>query len=46
MLSTSTPYKDLGATYLDGLEKRRITRTLVRRLERLGYEVTIGLKAA
>jgi len=46
LLSTRSEYKDLGATYLDGLEKRRITRNLVRRLERLGYEVTIGLKAA
>lgn len=46
MLSTSMPYKDLGATYLDGLEKRRTTRNLVRRLERLGYEVTLGCKAA
>ena len=32
--------------YLDGLEKRRTTRNLVRRLERLGYEVTLGPKAA
>jgi transposase len=46
MLSTRSEYKDLGATYLDGLEKRRITGNLVRRLERLGYEVTIGPKAA
>ncbi len=46
MLATRTPYKDLGATYLDGLEKRRVTRNLVRRLERLGYEVTLGPKAA
>lgn len=46
MLATSAPYKDLGATYLDGLEKRRTTRNLVRRLERLGYDVTLGPKAA
>jgi transposase len=46
MLSTRTPYKDLGATYLDGLEKRRTTRNLVRRLERLGYQVTLGPQAA
>jgi transposase len=46
MLATSTPYKDLGATYLDGLEKRHTTRNLVRRLERLGYDVTLGPKAA
>ena len=45
LLSTRTPYRDLGASYLDGLEKRRTTRNLVRRLERLGYEVTLGPKA-
>jgi len=26
MLATGRPYKDLGDTYLDGLEKRRTTR--------------------
>jgi len=46
MLATRSPYRDLGATYLDGLEKRHTTRNLVRRLERLGYEVTLGPKAA
>jgi len=46
MLSTGIPYKDLRATYLDGMEKRRTMRNLVRRLERLGYEVTLGHKAA
>ena len=46
MLATGLPYRDLGATYLDGVEKRRTTRNLVRRLERLGYEVTLGTKAA
>jgi len=46
MLSTRSPYRDLGPTYLDGIEKRRTTRNLVRRLERLGYEVTLGPKAA
>jgi len=46
MLSTRSPYRDLGPTYLDGIEKRRTTRNLVRRLERLGYEVTLGPQAA
>jgi transposase len=46
LLSTGGPYRELGATYLDGLEKPRTTRNLVRRLERLGYEVTIGPKVA
>ena len=42
MLATGRPYNDLGGTYLDRLEKRRTTRDLVRRLERLGYEVTLA----
>jgi transposase len=46
MLATGMPYKDLGATYLDGMEKRRTTGSLVRRLERLGYDVTLAPKAA
>jgi hypothetical protein len=46
ILATGGQYRDLGDTYLDGLEKRRVTRGLVRRLERLGYEVTIGPKVA
>ena len=46
LLATHAPYRDLGATYLDGLEKRHTTRNLIRRLERLGYEVTIGPKVA
>jgi hypothetical protein len=46
MLSTGIPYTDLGETYLDRVEKRRVSRNLVRRLERLGYEVTIQPKAA
>lgn len=46
LLATGAPYRDLGATYLDGLEKRHTTRNLVRRLERLGYEVTLGPKVA
>lgn len=46
MLSTGRPYHDLGAAYLDRVEKRRTTRNLLRRLERLGYDVTIQPKAA
>jgi transposase len=46
LLATHGPYRDLGATYLDTLEKQHTTRNLVRRLERLGYEVTIGPKVA
>jgi transposase len=46
ILSTGVAYHDLGAAYLDRVEPRRVTRNLVRRLERLGYTVTIQPKAA
>lgn len=42
MLSTGGSYADLGDTYLDHLDKRRITSQLVRRLERLGYGVHLN----
>jgi transposase len=41
MLSQNVPYKDLGDLYLDKLNKHRLTRNLIRRLERLGYSVTL-----
>lgn len=42
MLSKGVRYRDLGPTYLDSLEPRRVTRNLVRRLERLGFDVTLA----
>ena len=41
-VENARPYRDLGATYLDGLEKRHTTQHLFRRLEQLGYEVSIA----
>jgi transposase len=41
MLSTGADYCDLGAAYLDSIDAQRVTANLVRRLERLGYEVAI-----
>jgi transposase len=46
MLSQNVPYNDLGDLYLDKLNKHHLTRNLVRRLERLGFAVTLELKAA
>ena len=46
MLANCIAYKDLGGTYLDHLDQRRVTRNLVRRLERLGYDVKIEPRAA
>jgi hypothetical protein len=42
MLSTGTDYRELGAAYHDAVDSRRVTGNLVRRLERLGYDVKIA----
>lgn len=39
LLSTGQPYRDLGETYLDQLNKARLAKQLVRRLTHLGYNV-------
>jgi hypothetical protein len=39
---SSAEYRDLGASYLDTLDAQRVTGNLVRRLERLGYDVAIS----
>ena len=44
MLSTGTAYQELGAAYLDNVDRARTANNLVRRLERLGFAVE--LKAA
>ena len=41
VLSSETPYQELGADYLERLEPERLMRNLVRRLERLGYQVNL-----
>ena len=46
MLSSGQPYKELGDAYLDSLSKRRVTNSLVERLERLGYNVSLQPKVA
>ena len=46
MLSQNVPYNDLGDLYLDKLNKPHLTRNLVRRLERLGYSVTVTPREA
>ncbi len=46
ILLQNVSYKDLGDLYLDKLNKHHLTRNLVHRLERLGFEVTLQLKAA
>lgn len=46
MLSHNVCYNELGDLYLDNLNKHHLTRNLVHRLERLGFQVTLQLKAA
>jgi transposase len=46
MLATGASYEDLGDAYLDQLSEKRTSANLVRRLERLGYHVTLERKAA
>jgi transposase len=41
VLTRRTGYKDLGADYLDRLAPERLTKQLVKRLERLGHKVTL-----
>jgi transposase len=44
ILKKGTTYTELGADYFDRLDTDRLTRTLVRRLERLGHEVVLKPK--
>jgi transposase len=46
MLSTGADYRDLGAAYLDTIDTQRVKTNLVRRLERLGYDVAITKRPA
>jgi transposase len=46
MLKTGCPFRDLGADYFDRLKSTDLTRSLVRRLERLGYKVALETVAA
>jgi transposase len=46
MLANGSDYRDLGEGYLDQRAHRTITTSLVRRLQRLGYDVYLQPKAA
>jgi transposase len=46
MLSTVANYRALGAANLDSIDTQRVTPNLVRRLERLGYQVALTRGAA
>ena len=42
ILTRREPYRDLGEAYFDHLERQHVERRLIRRLERLGYSVTLA----
>ena len=41
MLKAKQPYRELGADYLDRLNADHLKRVLLKRLERLGLQVTV-----
>ena len=45
MLAKGLPYRELGETYLDRIAQTRTVANLKRRIERLGYNVTLEPKA-
>lgn len=46
LLKHNEPYRDLGGDYFDRLRPESLTRSLVRRLQRLGYQVNLSPAAA
>lgn len=46
LLTRKQPYQDLGAAYLEKLDQHRIEQRLVRRLEHLGYQVSLQPRVA
>jgi hypothetical protein len=41
MLDRRLPYQDLGGNYFDEHDKLAVEKRLVRRLEKLGYQVSL-----
>ncbi len=41
ILTRREPYRELGVSYFDELDRQRVEQRLVRRLERLGYTVSL-----
>lgn len=46
MLTDGTFYQDLGAGFLDRLDRERTSKHLVRRLAAMGFDVQLQEKAA
>lgn len=41
ILKNKVPYRELGVNYLDDRRKEKITKSYIKRLSNLGYEVTL-----
>jgi hypothetical protein len=41
LLKTGEPYRELGANYYQTADPQRVARRLTKRLERLGFAVTL-----
>ncbi|MEA5503761.1 hypothetical protein VB735_11690 [Halotia wernerae UHCC 0503] len=41
LISRQETYKDLGADYFDKQRPESVTKRLIKRLEKLGYQVTV-----
>lgn len=41
LIQRQEPYRDLGANYFDSSRSEATTKSLVKRLERLGYQVAL-----
>jgi hypothetical protein len=41
LLTRNEPYHDLGVTYFDERDRQAVERRLVKRLQALGYEVSL-----
>jgi transposase len=42
ILAEETDYQELGSNYFDERDRQAIQKQLVRRLEKLGYDVTLA----
>ena len=46
ILSRQEPYRELGGNYFDERKRESVANRLLRRLEKLGYQVTLDTKPA
>jgi transposase len=46
LVATGRKYEDLGVHYFDRIDREQLTKQLVKRLQRLGYNVVLQLQPA